>query len=171
MGRSFWARRDMGDLLTKSVSRRTLSLPSIEFRPCDRLSGNFVRGAKPCNAIEILRPALLLAGWTLVITTWMFVTRSPGDGEVEDRPAVRARTRRSLRESAAARRCSASRNNYNHLFEQPTLYYAVVLMIAAIGAVDDLHVAVFLGLRGAARRSIPVCRRRSTSCRSVSGSS
>ena len=41
-------------------------------------------------------------------------------------------------------------DNYNHLFEQPTLYYAVVLMIATIGAVDELHVAcswAFLGLR------------------------
>ncbi|WP_434341085.1 MAPEG family protein [Motilimonas cestriensis] len=33
------------------------------------------------------------------------------------------------------------RNNYNHLFEQPTLFYAVALAIAVLGHVDALHVA------------------------------
>ena len=31
-------------------------------------------------------------------------------------------------------------NNYNHLFEQPTLFYAVALTIAVLGHVDSLHV-------------------------------
>ena len=42
--------------------------------------------------------------------------------------------------------------NYNHLFEQPTLYYAVVLMIATIGAVetfvDDHYLAQIEMLEG-----------------------
>ena len=31
-------------------------------------------------------------------------------------------------------------NNYNHLFEQPTLFYAVALSIAVLGHVDTMHV-------------------------------
>lgn len=31
-------------------------------------------------------------------------------------------------------------DNYNHLFEQPTLFYAVALAIAVLGHVDFLHV-------------------------------
>ena len=31
-------------------------------------------------------------------------------------------------------------NNYNHLFEQPTLFYAVAIGIAVLGHVDTLHV-------------------------------
>ena len=31
-------------------------------------------------------------------------------------------------------------NNYNHLFEQPTLFYAVAISIAVLGHVDALHV-------------------------------
>ena len=31
-------------------------------------------------------------------------------------------------------------NNYNHLFEQPTLFYAVAISIAVLGHVDSLHV-------------------------------
>ena len=41
-------------------------------------------------------------------------------------------------------------NNYNHLFEQPTLFYATALAIAAGGLVDPLHVQcawAFTGLR------------------------
>ena len=29
------------------------------------------------DAVDLLRPAFLLAAWPLVITTWMFVTRIP----------------------------------------------------------------------------------------------
>ena len=32
-------------------------------------------------------------------------------------------------------------NNYNHLFEQPTLFYAVVLMIAVLDQADSLFVS------------------------------
>ena len=32
-------------------------------------------------------------------------------------------------------------DNYNHLFEQPTLFYAMVLLIAVMGHVDALAVA------------------------------
>ena len=32
-------------------------------------------------------------------------------------------------------------DNYNHLFEQPTLFYAVAISIAVIGHVDAVHVA------------------------------
>ena len=41
-------------------------------------------------------------------------------------------------------------DNYNHLFEQPTLFYAVMLAIAVLGHVDSLHVQcawAFAGLR------------------------
>ena len=31
-------------------------------------------------------------------------------------------------------------DNYNHLFEQPTLFYAVAISIAVLGHVDSLHV-------------------------------
>ena len=32
-------------------------------------------------------------------------------------------------------------DNYNHLFEQPTLFYAVAISIAVLGHVDAVHVA------------------------------
>ncbi len=41
-------------------------------------------------------------------------------------------------------------NNYNHLFEQPTLFYAVAIAIAVVGHVDALHLQcawAYAGLR------------------------
>ena len=41
-------------------------------------------------------------------------------------------------------------DNYNHLWEQPTLFYAVVLMIWALGHTDAVHLAAawtYCGLR------------------------
>ena len=100
------------------------------------------------QSIEILRPALLLAGWTLVITTWMFVTRIPTMAKLEIDPQDAADTSR-LRDLLPPE-VQRVADNYNHLFEQPTLFYAVALIIAVIGAVDEIHVAcawAFVGLR------------------------
>jgi len=36
-------------------------------------------------------------------------------------------------------------NNYNHLFEQPTLFYVVAISIAYLGDVDSIHVVCAWG--------------------------
>ena len=42
------------------------------------------------QTIDLLRPAFLLAGWTLLITTWMFVTRIPTTAKLKiDRRTLR----------------------------------------------------------------------------------
>lgn len=100
------------------------------------------------NATDLLRPAFLLAAWTLVITTWMMVTRIPTMAKLRIDPQDAADTSRL--NDLLPHEVQRVARNYNHLFEQPTLYYAVVLMIAAIGAVDSIHVAcswAFMGLR------------------------
>ena len=100
------------------------------------------------DAVALLRPAFLLAAWTLVITAWMFVTRIPTMARLKIDPQDAADT--SKLNDLLPHEVQRVARNYNHLFEQPTLYYAVVLMIATIGAVDDIHVAcswTFMGLR------------------------
>jgi len=100
------------------------------------------------QAIDLLRPAFLLAGWTLLITTWMFVTRIPAMAKLKIDPQDAADT--SKLSDLLPPEVQRVANNYNHLFEQPTLFYAVALMITAIGAVDELHVWcawLFVGLR------------------------
>ncbi len=100
------------------------------------------------DVMAILRPALVLAGWTLVMVGWMVATRVPAmsAARIDAQDAQDTSRLRDLLPPEVQRVA----NNYNHLFEQPTLYYAVVLMIAVAGQVDDLHVGcawAFTGLR------------------------
>ena len=81
----------------------------------------------------ILGPVVALVAWTLVVMVWMYALRFPAmarkgislkgriggkpgglDGVVEDHVQWKA-------------------HNYNHLMEQPTLFYAIALSIALMG--------------------------------------
>lgn len=101
------------------------------------------------GALPLLRPVAVLAGWTFVMETWMYATRLPAIGRhgVSYDPAqVRAdmdtKLPISIRQVA---------DNYNHLHEQPTTFYAVALALAALG--DGRHPRVraaawgYVGLR------------------------
>ena len=90
------------------------------------------------EAIEILRPAIVLGGWTMLMLVWLLATRLPALSKAGIEPQQAQDTSR-LREllPPEAQRVA---NNYNHLFEQPTLFYAMVVMIAVLGHVDALHV-------------------------------
>jgi len=87
----------------------------------------------------ILQPVVVLIGWSLVMLVWMIAARMPAlkkagidigkvtgskpgglDGIVEDRAQWPA-------------------HNYIHLMEQPTLFYAVTLVLAYVGQGDGIN--------------------------------
>lgn len=91
----------------------------------------------------IIAPVVALVGWTLVMQIWMYLTRFPAmrragiilkgrrggkpgalDGVVEDHVQWKA-------------------HNYNHLMEQPTLFYAIALSLALLGG-GDVWINVWL---------------------------
>lgn len=96
----------------------------------------------------ILAPLAALVLWSFVMWAWLYATRIPAmvKGRVvydPQRPAeeFHARLPASVRWKA---------DNYNHLMEQPTLFYAVVLSLHVMGAGTDLYIAlawVYVGLR------------------------
>jgi len=100
------------------------------------------------EATAILQPLFVLGLLTMVMTLWMFATRIPAMSKLGLDPQAGADTAK-LRELLPPEVNKIS-NNYNHLFEQPTLFYAVALSIAVLGHVDALHVAsawIYVGLR------------------------
>jgi len=100
------------------------------------------------EATAILQPLFVLGLLTMVMTLWMFATRIPAMSKLGLDPQAGAGTAK-LRELLPPEVNKIS-NNYNHLFEQPTLFYAVALSIAVLGHVDALHVAsawIYVGLR------------------------
>ena len=78
----------------------------------------------------ILAPVVALVVWTHVMWTWMYATRIPAIRKsrmVLDPAAPRGEQMASL---PANVRWKA--DNYNHLMEQPTLFYAIAIVLAIV---------------------------------------
>ena len=90
----------------------------------------------------MLQPIVALAAWTLVMWAWMLAVRMP---------ALRA-AKIDLRSLTGGKGSDADRvlpakaqwpsHNYNHLLEQPTAFYAVVVVLAITGGGGPLAVAL-----------------------------
>ena len=91
------------------------------------------------EAIDVLRPLVVLAAWTFVMALWTIATRVPAMQKAGVDPQSAQDTSR-LRELLPPE-IQRVANNYNHLFEQPTVFYAVALVVAVPGLADPVHVA------------------------------
>lgn len=100
------------------------------------------------SASEILQPVFAMALLSVVITIWMYLTRVPAMVKFRIHPQ-RAKDTAKLKELLPEKVTRVS-NNYNHLFEQPTVFYAVAISIAVLGHVDSFYVIsawLYVGLR------------------------
>ena len=80
----------------------------------------------------ILQPVIALALWTFVMWAWMYATRIPAV-QASGAPMTPEATAAEFNAAIPARvRWKA--DNYNHLHEQPTVFYAVALSLALAGA-------------------------------------
>lgn len=98
-------------------------------------------------AIGLSIPVLALVGWTFVMWLWMFATRIPAMQAAQVDLDELSSTGESLTLPAKVSRVS---DNYNHLHEQPTLFYAIALAGAAAGIHSQLIVSLawaYVGLR------------------------
>jgi len=83
-------------------------------------------------------PVMALVLWTLVIWLWMYATRIPAMQKAKIDPQEAARTR-SL---ALAPEVMWVSDNYNHLMEQPTIFYATALAAHVTGQVDGFNMTL-----------------------------
>lgn len=102
----------------------------------------------------ILLPMLVLAGWTMIVWLWMYATRLPAMSRAGiDGTKLVGSTGKGLRDqlvAAGEERASWVADNYNHLMEQPTIFYATVLALAVMGGGGSLAVNLawaYAGLR------------------------
>jgi hypothetical protein len=96
----------------------------------------------------ILAAVVALVLWSFVMGAWLYATRIPAiaKGKIVYDPhrpdaEFHAQLPASVRWKA---------DNYNNLMEQPTLFYAVALTLALLGAGDGLNAGlawVYVGLR------------------------
>ena len=102
--------------------------------------------------MEILQPVVALTIWTMVMWAWMYATRIPAMSKSSDIPApsqLVGTTGASLREKLPEN-VNWKADNYNHLHEQPTVFYAVAIVLAIIGQGDGMNALlawIYVGLR------------------------
>lgn len=102
----------------------------------------------------ILQPVVALAAWTMIIWFWMYATRLPAMGRAGiDAKNMVGSSGGGLRNDLIANgeeRASWVADNYNHLHEAPTVFYAVCIVLAIIGQGDNLNATIawaYVGLR------------------------
>lgn len=95
----------------------------------------------------MLLPIIALVGWTFVMWVWMYATRIPAMQKARIDMDELSRTGAPLVLPPAVSRVS---DNYNHLHEQPTIFYATALVAQLAGCVDVFTIALgwaYVGLR------------------------
>jgi hypothetical protein len=85
----------------------------------------------------ILQPVIALVLWTFVMWAWLYATRIPVIVALK-RPMDPTMTAADLN-AVIPPRVRWKADNYNHLHEQPTVFYAVTLTLAAVGAGAGLN--------------------------------
>ena len=91
---------------------------------------------------EILKPVAVLILWTLVMLVWMMIARAPAMKKVgiDIRKVVGGRP--NALDGVVDEKAQWPAHNYIHLLEQPTLFYAVTLLIAVSGNGDGYTACV-----------------------------
>jgi hypothetical protein len=87
----------------------------------------------------MIAPVLALVAWTFVMWVWMYATRIPAMQRAKIDLTEMSRTGAKLELPPEVARVA---DNYNHLHEQPTIFYALALAAQLAGAAD----AVSIGL-------------------------
>jgi hypothetical protein len=95
---------------------------------------------------DILHPVVALAAWTMVMWIWMYATRLPAMGRAKlDGKEMVGSIGKGLREdliAAGEHKASWVADNYNHLHEAPTVFYAVAIVLAMIGEGNGLNATI-----------------------------
>ena len=96
---------------------------------------------------SMLAPVLALIVLSLVVWIWMYATRIPAMQRAKIAPQAAAHPGSLDTLPSSARQVA---DNYNHLMEQPTIFYALVFVIILSGHSDTLSIDLawaYVGLR------------------------
>jgi hypothetical protein len=88
----------------------------------------------------LISPVIALVAWSLIVWIWMYVTRIPAMAQA----GVKAEEGRFARElnsrmPAYARQVA---DNYNHLMEQPTIFYAICFALQFLEQTQAINIGL-----------------------------
>ncbi|TKA79652.1 hypothetical protein B0A55_03438 [Friedmanniomyces simplex] len=96
----------------------------------------------------LLGPLVGLASWSFIMEAWMYAYRIPALSKYNVDVSPNMSTQDMNKNIPRSLQWPA--DNYNHLMEQPTVFYAVTLALDRLGVQDDVTVGLawtYLGLR------------------------
>lgn len=96
----------------------------------------------------ILAPIVALVAWSMIMWTWMYATRLPAMFKAKMKSDPYAPRGEQMNQLPANVRWKA--DNYNHLMEQPTIFYAIALTLALMDAGSGINLTLawaYVGLR------------------------
>lgn len=98
---------------------------------------------------QILAPAAVLVVWTLIVLLWIIPSRFGAIAKVPDKSVLPNKTgvRGNDLEGVLPDKANWPAHNHTHLHEQPTLFYATVVILALTGP-GALDVALAWGYAG-----------------------
>ena len=92
------------------------------------------------NPQPMLGPVIALVAWTAVMWAWMYATRIPAILRLRIR--LDGNLPRGEQMATLPPRVRWKADNYNHLFEQPLLFYATALALALLGDASTASLAL-----------------------------
>jgi hypothetical protein len=95
----------------------------------------------------IMTPVLALILWTFVIWVWMYATRIPAMNAAK---IDVTKLKRKDELDVLPIKVKQIADNYNHLHEQPTVFYALAVYSHLVGVIDPLNIWLawaYVGLR------------------------
>lgn len=91
---------------------------------------------------QILGPIVALVGWTLVMWLWLYARRIPAMRAAKiDIGKLTGGTGPDLKKVIPTK-SQWPADNYNHLMEQPTIFYAIALALALMGQGDGFNAQI-----------------------------
>jgi hypothetical protein len=88
------------------------------------------------SKLNIMTPMLALICWTFVMWFWLYATRIPAMRRAKLDPRV---IKRKDELEVLPVKVKQIADNYNHLHEQPTVFYALLVYSYMVGVADDLN--------------------------------
>lgn len=95
--------------------------------------------------LKLLAPAAVLVLWTLVVFYWMMLTRFPALKAAGIELGKMTGGKGTDADGVLPAKTQWKAHNYNHLMEQPTIFYAAIGILALADAATELNVALAWG--------------------------
>jgi hypothetical protein len=86
----------------------------------------------------MIAPVVALIIWSLVMLIWLYATRIPAMSKAKVRPGEATKAQMESLPGGAPNVA----NNYNHLMEQPTLFYALCFSLQFLDQANDINIGL-----------------------------